>query len=401
MISVNKAWRLIAESISPVSAETVPIDRAFGRCLSSDVEALVSHPRNAVSAMDGYAVAWTPSMEPGARWEVVGEAAAGRPFRGSLGHGAVRVFTGSVVPAGADHVIIQEHVDRSDNQITLTAPQPKARNIRSAGGDFSAGDVLVPDGTVLTAPQASLLAAAGLAEIPVRQRPKVALFTNGDELVTPGNPLEEGQIYNSIAPGLAALLSSWGADVEFLGTATDEVSSVERILEAGAHADLVVPVGGASVGDYDVVKKAASQVFDPVFAKVSVKPGKPVWFSRRESRCILGLPGNPASAFVCAHLFLRPALKAYLGNATGSLPTFMPAKLTQPLPANGPREEYIRSKLAISEDGSLTCTPLPRQDSSLLSTLALSQGLLRRAANSTSTATGSTVEVVSIGQLTP
>lgn len=394
MISVDEAWKLIAETLVPLSTEEVTVGDVAGRVIAADALSKITQPPSAVSAMDGYAVSFRAPIAAGAKFDVVGEAPAGRPFRGEVGDGAVRIFTGSVVPPGSHHVIIQENVERDGDVITLLEDQAAARNIRPAGGDFAQGDLLIEAGQRATPATASLLAAAGHGSAHVFRRPKVAIFANGDELVAPGQPLKEGQIYNSVAAGLVPLFQSWGAEARFVGTAADRTESVVEVLEKAADADLVVPIGGASVGDYDVVKQSVHQFFDPVFSKVAVKPGKPVWFSARGSKAILGLPGNPASAFVCAHLFGRLAVAKLSGEKGVSNRPTVQATLGAPVEANGAREEFVRATMDWNESGQLVCTPLPKQDSSLLSTLSKAQGLLRRLSNATSAEAGSSAEVV-------
>lgn len=392
MISVDEAWQLISENLSPVGTTTVSINDAFGRVLAEPVRATVSHPPAALSAMDGYAVAWSGPLAEGVQYKVVGEAAAGSPFSGDAGTDAVRVFTGSVIPRGASHVIIQEHVDRSGDMIALTQAQDTARNIRVAGSDFHDGQQLVASGHRLSATDCALIAAAGVAEVEVFSRPRVGVFANGDELVSPGHLLADGQVYNSVPSGIVPLLRSWGAVVEFVGTAGDQAHSVDQILEACSEMDLVVPIGGASVGDYDVVQSSAAKLFDPVFSKVAVKPGKPVWFSKRGKSAILGLPGNPASAFVCTHLFVKLALRTLAGEQPR--PRLVHAKLPNGFPQNGAREQFVRAEIKMDNEGQIECHPLPKQDSSLLSTMSKAQGLLRLRANAASAEPGSSAEVL-------
>jgi len=391
MISVDDAWALLANNLEPLGTETVSLRHAAGRVLAKDTVAGITHPPSAMSAMDGYAVAWNQPIETGQTFNVVGEAAAGTPFEGHVGSNAVRVFTGSVVPRGAEHIIIQEDVQRTGPSITVSFDQTGPRHIRPAGNDFTSGEVLVEAASLLTPARVALLAAAGVSEVTVRRRPTVAIFANGDELVEPGSSLAAGQVYNSVPFGLAPLIEGWGASVCFIGTATDQVSSVNALFDDAADADLVVPVGGASVGDYDVVKQSARERFDLIFEKIAVKPGKPTWFGTKDSRAVLGLPGNPASAFVCAHLFVKSVIDQLLDRSAQRTVT---AKLCVDVAANGAREQFIRASVGLSADGQLLCEPLARQDSSLLSTLSQSQGLLRRKAKAPAARAGAAVDLV-------
>ncbi|ADM10759.1 molybdopterin biosynthesis protein MoeA [Parvularcula bermudensis HTCC2503] len=392
MISVDDALRQIGSSLKPLPSVTVPVGEAAGRILAEAVRAKVTQPPTAVSAMDGYAVNMVAPMTAGTQIRVLGEAPAGRPYVGTLTGGAVRVFTGSAMPTGANHVIIQEHVERHGDTATLTHDQRAARNVRPAGGDFAEGDVLAPALRWLSPIDLSLLSAAGVVETSVYRRPRIALFANGDELVPPGKDLARGQVYESLSTGLLPLLDSWGAEACFLGIAADRESAVEAMFEAASDADIVVPIGGASVGDYDVAKAVGRKRFDLYVEKVAVKPGKPVWFGTKAEQAVLGFPGNPASAFVCAHLFLRPALQALSGGEPRL--DLRTAILDAPLPPNGPREHFMRASVAEEAEGRLVCQPAARQDSSLLSTFAASNALLRRGPNEEARAAGDPVAVL-------
>ena len=395
LISVDDAIARIRENAPGLPDETVPLEHALGRVLSEPVLARLTQPPSAVSAMDGYAVRLDDVREAGARLRLVGEAPAGRPWTGTVGFGeTVRIFTGGHVPNGADHIVIQEDVDRAGDTITCREASTMSRHIRAAGRDFVTGDILIKQGERIGAAEIAIAAAANHAELTVRKRPVVALLANGDELRLPGSAVEPGQIVSSNPLGLGALVNAWGGEVVDLGIAGDSAASIKTHLEAAKEADIIVPVGGASVGDHDHMRQAFADLdFQPIFQKVAVRPGKPTWFSKTASQRVLGLPGNPASAFVCAHLFLRPLM-----GWTNGLDT-RPAQLVADVPSNGPRESFLRANARIGETGMVTVAPLPDQDSSLLRPFLTANALIRRPANAPALTIGALGEIVVIGAL--
>jgi molybdopterin molybdotransferase len=394
MASVEQALQLIAEHarIRAMPSETVPLSQAVGRRLAEPVFAQVSQPPADVSAMDGYAVKFT-DMKMGASLKVIGESRAGQPFPGGVKPGeALRIFTGAHVPQGADHILIQEDAKREGDQVTVTFAQPAAGNIRRKGLDFKEGDELIPAGHVIAEGAISLAAAANAARVLVRKAPRIGVLANGDELVEPGSQLGPGQIVNSIQPALMALIRRWGAEPVDLGLAHDDEADVRRRIDTPC--DVVVPIGGASVGDYDVVRTAfAADGFTPIFEKVAVKPGKPTWFSEHSKRLALGLPGNPAAAMVTAQLFLRPLIDA-LTSADPSPRPPQRARTASPLPAAGNREEYLRAVLSIGVDGAARVAAAENQDSSLLSPFLTANALIRRPPGAPPAAAGDLVEIV-------
>jgi len=348
-----------------------PLAEALGATLAEDITAKVTLPPRDASAMDGYAVRGA-DMRMGAKLRIIGEAPAGSEFEGEVSAGeAVRIFTGGIIPDGADHVIIQEDVSRDGEQMTVTFEQKPPRHIRRAGIDFSFGDALYDRGTKFAALHASVMASAGIETVQVNRRPRVAIFSNGDELTEIGAPAKRGSIVSSTQAALTRWLTEWGADADYLGIARDNYKSLNFKVDRARKYDVVVPLGGASVGDYDLVKEAFTKNgYTPIFSKIAVKPGKPTWFGRLDQTLVLGLPGNPASGLVCAQLFLRPLIKALSGLApTVSIQT-QKAVLTQDLRANGPRSLFSRARLEIGADARLMATPFPRQDSSLLTPFA-------------------------------
>ncbi len=383
--------RMLAEA-SVLPAETVSIAQSIGWVLAEDVTASRDQPPFAASAMDGWAV--RSADAPGVL-RIVGESAAGHGFAGTVQAGeAVRIFTGAAVPSGCDAVVIQE--DATRNGETVSVPAVTAgHHVRPAGGDFKAGQALLATGQRID-PWRLSLAAAGRADLSVSRRPKVALFSTGEEIIEAPAVPGPFQIYDSGSRALEALIASWGADVKRAKPVRDTMEATIQALR-DAKGDLVVTVGGASVGDHDLVRGAADALgLDLKVASVNVRPGKPTFFGvLSDGRRLLGLPGNPASALVCAELFLRPLINAYLGTAPG--PRMIQARLEAPLPANGPREHWMRAQLSFA-DGRVTVRPYRDQDSSLVSVFAASDALLVRLANAPPAAAGGVVDVLPLAR---
>ena len=380
MITRDEAQILMLHDVACVERETVPISQAEGRVSARPVTARISQPPAPMSAMDGYALRHSEAHE-GEVLDVVGDAPAGAPFLGDVGPGeAVRVFTGSVVPAGADHVVIQEDVALYDGEIHITAPQPSPCNIRRAGIDFTQGDVLIEAGRRLGPAELAVAAAANYAELEVRRRPRVALLANGDELRPPGSDLAVGDIVCSTPFGLAPLIRAWGGEPIDLGVAEDSVASIHEHLERAGDVDIIIPLGGASVGDHDHMRAAfLEKGLELLIEKVAVKPGKPTWYGRFEETRVLGLPGNPASGLVCAYLFLKPLLYVLTGRSVQAAAPIRVARLASPIEANGRRETFLRAHLDYAEDGSLWVEPAGNQDSSLLVPFLSANALIQRA----------------------
>lgn len=388
-ISVDEALGLLAARTPILQHESTPTADAQGRMLAADVHARVSRPPAAVSAMDGYAVRLEDVRSAGAKLKVIGEAPAGAPFAGKVGAGrAVRIFTGGELPAGADHIVIQEDADRDGDTLICREAYSEAQFVRAKGMDFEDGALILEAGTRLGAAELALAAAANLAAIEVTRRPRVGILANGNELKAPGSDLGPGEIVNSNPPALAALIRNWGGEPVDLGTASDTLEDIQARIRAAKNIDIFLPVGGASVGDHDLMRPAfAAEGFEPVFEKIAVRPGKPTWFSKATHALVLGLPGNPASALVCAHLFLQPLI-------TGQRLRHIKAKLSAPLAANGPREHYMRSEAWIDETGSLVAKPAGNQDSSLITPFLSGNALVRRESNSPALEAGELVDLV-------
>ncbi|GAB4354591.1 MAG: molybdopterin molybdotransferase MoeA [Oricola sp.] len=388
--------RLLAEA-EPLPAETVPLEDARGRVLARDLPALRTQPPEAVSAMDGYAVRAADLENVPADLTVIGEVAAGHPFAGTVGPGeAARIFTGGVVPAGADTVTIQENVTVLDGgKVRACQSEPPGRNIRPAGLDFAKDETVLEAGTVLDAGALCLAAAANHPSLPVIRRPRVAILATGDELLPPGSETGPGQIIASNSYGVAAIARDTGADVIDLGIARDREDELAAALDraAAADCDVLVTLGGASVGDHDLVQKVfVARGMTLGFWKIAMRPGKPLMSGRLGRMKILGLPGNPVSSLVCSHLFLKPLVERLAGLPSSEIRA--QALLDRALPANDRREDYLRAVARRDETGTLRVTAFETQDSSMISTYARSNVLVVRPPHAPAADKGETVEVL-------
>lgn len=390
MISVDEALAHLFSLVSPLDAEEVPLARGVGRVLAQDAVARRDQPPFAASAMDGYAVQDTDARS-GAVLTVIGEAAAGHRSDQQVSKGqAVRIFTGAPVPDGADRIIIQEDVTRAGDQITLGDPLDSGRHIRAAGGDFKTGDALTAP-RILTPADIALLAAMNIASVQVTRKPQVALLSTGDELVMPGETPGPDQIIASNTFGLKALLEQHGAQARILPIARDTRPSLKAAFGLAEGADLLVTIGGASVGDHDLVGAVAADLgVEQAFYKVKMRPGKPLMAGKMGDAAMVGLPGNPVSAMVCGHVFLRPMIRAMLGLGASRLPR-QTARLTQDIPQTGPREHYMRAEV---QGGQITAAP--EQDSAFLSVLANANALMIRPAGDGPRQIGDQVEYLAI-----
>jgi molybdopterin molybdotransferase len=382
--------------VRPLGDESVPLQAALGRVLAGDIVAGRDQPPFVVSAMDGYALR---SADTPGRLKIGGESAAGRGFEGICQPGmAIRISTGAAMPEGADTVVMQEDVKREGDRVTVPASEA-GKNLRPRGGDFSAGTLLLSAGRRLDGVALSLAAASGAAEVRVVRQPRVAILSSGDELAPPGSNPGRFQIFDSGSFGIAGLIRSWGGIPNRLAVEKDDVGAIARAAERGlTDSDLLVVIGGASVGDHDHARPALMQL-GVQFAvdKIAVRPGKPTWFGSAPKGHVLGLPGNPASALVCATLFLRPLIEAKLGRDPGASVALHRAHLLHALPANGPREHYLRARLDVDEQGRQTVKAFEDQDSSLISVFAASNALIRMAPDAPATAAGALVDVLPAG----
>ncbi|MCC7321598.1 MAG: molybdopterin molybdotransferase MoeA [Rubellimicrobium sp.] len=387
MISVNEALAALFAQVTPLPAEAVDLSRAAGRALAVDVVAAHDQPPFAASAMDGYALR-EADARPGAVLDLAGHVAAGHPGDAPVAPGtAVRILTGAPLPPGADRVIMQEDVTRDGGRITLNLVGPNS-HVRARGCDFARGARLAAPRRLRPA-DVALIAAMNHARVRVARLPDVAILSTGDELVVPGSPLGPGQIVASNAFGLAAMLAAEGIRARILPIAADTMAAHHQGLALAGAADLIVTIGGASVGDHDLVAKAAGEAgFDLAFHKVAMRPGKPVMAGRRGGQLMLGLPGNPVSAMVCATVFMIPLVRALQGLPPGPAPRET-HPLAAPLPPNGPREHYLRARL--DPDG---VRGFARQDSSLLTVLAEADVLIVQPPGHDGGAAGDPIEVI-------
>ncbi|WP_227269337.1 molybdopterin molybdotransferase MoeA [Roseobacter weihaiensis] len=392
MISVAEALGHLFDLVTPTDTEEVPLRAAAGRVLAQDVTALRTQPPFAASAMDGYALR-AAEVEPDAMFKVIGEAAAGHAYAGHVAAGqCVRIFTGAPLPDGADFIVIQEDVTRRDDLITLGRDLGEKSHIRPAGGDFKAGDTVTAPRR-LAPSDVALLASMNVPQVPVFRKPGVALLATGDELVAPGEVPGPDQIIASNSYGLAALLEAEGATARLLPIARDTEASLTTAFELAATADLIVTIGGASVGDHDLVAPVAEKLgMSQSFYKVAMRPGKPLMAGRLRDVPMIGLPGNPVSAMVCGTIFVVPMVRALLGLPRQA-PGQRTAPLAAPLAANGPREHYMRATL--TKDG---LRAFDRQDSSLLSVLAGADALLVRPPHDPAQPAGASARYVPLRQ---
>lgn len=388
MISVAAALENLFALVSKMPVETIPLSEADGRTLAQTQTAKRDQPPFAASAMDGYAIR-NDDLASCSAFTVVGEAAAGHRFTGQIEAGqACRIFTGAPLPEGTDRVIIQEDVDRNGDRIRLRENLDSNHYVRPAGADFKSGDDFAAP-RVLSPSDIALLAAMNIAEVPVFKKPNVAIIATGDELVQPGENPGPDQIIASNSYGLAALIRTAGGHPRLLPIACDTHSSLATVFDLAAGADLIITIGGASVGDHDLVAAAAeNKGLDRSFYKVAMRPGKPLMAGKIGNAAMIGLPGNPVSAMVCGHVFIKPVLAKLLGQSEMAAKRTS-ATLSEPINANGPREHYMRANL-IGDQVSV----FKRQDSALLTVLADANCLVVRQPNAPALTQGDQVDII-------
>ena len=391
MISVDEALERLFALVQRTNTEIVDLAQAHGRVLAVDAIAQRTQPPFPASAMDGYAVRAAEAVA-GAKLQVVGESAAGHRFKETLPKGqAVRIFTGAPVPEGADSILIQENATAADGSITVDTPPEPGEYVRPAGGDFEVGQTLAAPNR-LTSRTIALLAAMNVPSVQVYREPVVALIPTGDELVQPGEVPGPDQIVTSNNFGLAAMLDQIGAVPRLCPVARDNAESLAQALEGARDADFIVTLGGASVGDHDLVASVLSNhglTLD--FYKIAMRPGKPLMAGRLGNATMIGLPGNPVSAMVCGEVFLRPAVEAAMGLPAGSRAETT-VRLSHDLSRNGPRQHYMRAE--ITAQGS--CTVFENQDSSLVATLSRANALVIREPNAPAASEGEFVRCITL-----
>ncbi len=399
MISVDEARDRILAGLNPTPSEIVPLGAAWNRVLSQTVSARLTQPPSDVSAMDGYGVR-AADATLGATLNVIGAAPAGHPFEGSMGAGqAVRIFTGSVIPDGADGVLLQEDTTREGDLITVNEAVGLGRHIRRAGQDFAAGDIVIPAGRKLTARDVGLAAAANHPWLTVHRRPRVAILATGDEIAMPGEPIPRGGIVSSNSHALASVVRAMGGEPIVLPIAHDTTEAIAAVADSVQGVDLLVTTGGASVGDHDLVisgLQTRGLVVD--FWQIAMRPGKPLLFGNMGALPVLGLPGNPVSALVCAILFMLPAL-CRLSGLPAAPPPVTRAIAGAALKENDRRADHLRSTLVTDAEGRLVATPFPVQDSAMLRRLALADALILRAPHAPALPAGAEVPIIRLDSL--
>jgi molybdopterin molybdotransferase len=398
LISVEEALARVLDGVTPLPAEEIPIGEAHGRVLAGTLAARRTQPPADLSSMDGYAVQAADIAAVPANLRLIGESAAGKPFDGTMRAGeTVRVFTGSVMPQGAEQVVPQENVGRNGDQVTINSP-PKSKFVRRQGLDFKAGQVMLETGRRLNARDVGLLAAMDYAKVAVARRPRVAILPTGDELVAPGTGDAPDRIVASNPHALSALIRPENAEPIDLGIVPDKLDLIAAaIARARAlEADVLVTLGGASVGDHDLIAPALAEAGIPLsFHRIAMRPGRPMLLGLASDMRVLGLPGNPVSTFVCAFLFLLPLLRKLQGR-TDLLPEAEKATLGRALDQNDHRQDFLRAKLVRGADSQLVATPFKLQDSSMLSVLHAADCLIVRAPHAPAAPEGSPCEVLRI-----
>jgi molybdopterin molybdotransferase len=394
-LSVSEARRRILEDVAPTEPENVAIEAAAGRTLAAPLSARLTQPPFDASAMDGYAVRAADTQILPATLTVIGEAAAGHPFGGSVNTGqAVRIFTGAPMPAGTDAIVIQENTARDGAKVIVREGIADPGHIRHRGIDFKQGDTLLPAGRRIGPREIALAASMGHGTLQVRRRPRIAMLSTGDELVPPGRTPGPGQIVASNHLGVGALLEVAGAEVQQLGIARDTREDLAAHIAQAADADVLVTIGGASVGDHDLVGPVLeARGMALSFWKIAMRPGKPLMFGKLGAARVVGLPGNPVSSLVCGRIFLVPLVRALLGQSAASEDTVQ-AHVTVALAPNGPREHYMRATSRPGPHGMPLVTPVRSQDSSLLSALSEADCLLLRPVEAPAVPSGGLVPIL-------
>lgn len=393
LLPVTDARARILAKCKPLTSETIPLADCFGRVLARDIKAKRDQPPFDSSAMDGYALCHVDQQLP---LKLVGVSAAGHGFRRVLQAGqTVRILTGAPLPRGADTIVIQENVNLSGQELIVIEAALFGKNIRVRGLDFKARDVLVPAQTIMNARDIGLAAAGNNPFVAVRRKPRVVIFTTGDELVLPGQKPSVDQIISSNSHAIAAMAKAFGAEVTNLGIVRDDLKATKAAIRKAATGDILITTGGASVGDHDYVQQALRETGVAInFWKIAMRPGKPFMFGRKGQQYVLGLPGNPVSALVCATLFLRPLLEAMQGLIPKNAETL--ARLSGTLPANDGRQDYLRATLSTDPDGRRSAQCFTIQDSSMQRTMRNADCLIVRAPHAKPAQDGELVPILAL-----
>jgi len=399
MLALEEARTRILGALTTTPIETVSLNEGWGRVLARPVAARLTQPPADISAMDGYAVR-AADAAAGARLAVIGAAPAGHPFPGRVARGqAVRIFTGGFVPPGADGILLQEDAEEAASEVLVREAVQPQRWIRRRGLDFAEGDALLPVGRRLTARDIGLAAAGNHAWLGVFRRPRIGILATGDEIALPGDPIPRGGIVSSNAHALAALVRAGGGEALVLPIVPDDRDAIAAAAAASHGCDLLVTTGGASVGEHDLVQKAlGAEGFELDFWKIAMRPGKPLIWGRLGRTPVLGLPGNPVSALICAVQFLLPGL-AVMQGLPAAPPATVRLRTGVALPANDQRFDHLRASLGMDAQGRRIATPFATQDSSMLATLARAEALILRAPYAPALPAGEEVEAILLGDL--
>lgn len=399
MISVAEARQKITDAMPEMPAERIALPAALGRVLAEDLTARRTQPPKAVSAMDGYAVRSEDVATLPTTLRIIGHVPAGQSYDGTIGPGeTVRIFTGAPLPDGADAIVIQENTEPNGDKVNVVdGKAPKGRYVRPAGLDFSEGDTLLEKGNIMTARAIGLAAGMNIPWVSVSRKPRIALLATGDEIVMPGEPISDNQIVSSNGLALAGFIQAMGGEPVDLGIAPDSEETLRTMAEGARGADMLVTCGGASVGDHDLVQKVLGDIgLEIDFWRIAMRPGKPLMFGHIGDTRMLGLPGNPVSAQVCATIFLGPAIAAMLGiNAADA--KLQSAMLGGDLGENDEREDYLRAALSSDEDGNLIANAFSKQDSSVFSGFARADCLIVRAPYAPAARKGARISVLMLG----
>lgn len=394
MIPAADAMRIVLDNLPRTCAEQIALGDGLGRVLDQDVTARLTQPWSDVSAMDGFAVRAADVAAAPVDLDLIGESPAGGCFDGEVGPGeAVRIFTGAPLPKGADAIVIQENTERSDDLVKVLQGSAAGKFVRPAGLDFAEGQVLIEAPKVLSPRDLGLAAAANVPWLTVKRRPRIAFIATGDEVVMPGEPLGDNQIISSNSVMLKAFIRQMGGEPLDLGIARDDAASLTRLIKSAGEADMLVTIGGASVGDYDLVGQVLAQEgMDLKFNKVAMRPGKPLIFGLLNGTPVLGMPGNPVSVGVASAVVLSAAINVMRGLDAGI--TIETAVLGRDLGENDERQDYMRASLSVGQDGALTATPFDKQDSSMLARFREADCLVVRPAHAPAAKAGAPVDII-------